>query len=487
MNRRLAPVPEHPPRAIIYVRVSQVGGRGEDLTSPELQEQAARDYCTRRGYVPVTVLADLDRSGRSWSRRQVEHAVQLVEHGEADVIVCWRWSRFTRNLRDYVIQTARIEQAGGRLEAALEETDPATAAGLMQRDLFAVLAQWESRKIGEQWRETQARRRREGLAHSSYPRLGYRLDGKRHVVDDSAPVVVEAYRRYLAGDGARQIAAWLNRSGVPQPRSGGPWTPKTVLRMLDSGWAAGLLRVGDDYLPGSHEAIVDEQVWAAFLRQRERRRSVPARLVVPSHALSGLVRCPGCGRSMRVKRQRRRWAHGKRTDRPGAPMFVCESFGCPAPTAVSAARALRAVLDWLRPLTEDRDVSEATLAADRAVRAVAKTDRKLLHREEVAIEQRLTRLTIDLASGLVLAGEYRAARDALAAALREVKAALAATDEATERPAPTRRSVRRVLDAWGEMDEVGRHRALVKWVARVDVVPQESGRSLIRPFGTWEG
>jgi site-specific DNA recombinase len=84
----------------------------------------------------------------------------MIEAGEADVIVVPRWSRFTRNLRDYVMQTARIESAGGRVESAQEETDPATSAGLLQRDLFAILAQWESRKIGEAWRETHQRRRR---------------------------------------------------------------------------------------------------------------------------------------------------------------------------------------------------------------------------------------------------------------------------------------------------------------------------------------
>src|SRR5690349_11173396 len=109
-------------RAVMYGRVSAVMGRGDDLTSPELQEHVTRNYCARRGYEPVTWLCDVDLSGRSWSRRQVEQAVRMVEEHEADVIVVPRWSRFTRNLRDYVMQTARVEAAGGRVESALEET-----------------------------------------------------------------------------------------------------------------------------------------------------------------------------------------------------------------------------------------------------------------------------------------------------------------------------------------------------------------------------
>jgi hypothetical protein len=59
-------------RAILYGRVSAVMGRGDDLTSPELQEHVVRNYCSRRGYEPVEWLCDIDLSGASWSRRQVE-------------------------------------------------------------------------------------------------------------------------------------------------------------------------------------------------------------------------------------------------------------------------------------------------------------------------------------------------------------------------------------------------------------------------------
>ena len=76
-----------PQRAVLCGRVSAVMGRGDDLTSPELQEHVVRGYCARRGYEPVEWLCDIDLSGRSWSRRQVEQAVRMVEAHEADVIV----------------------------------------------------------------------------------------------------------------------------------------------------------------------------------------------------------------------------------------------------------------------------------------------------------------------------------------------------------------------------------------------------------------
>lgn len=490
--RSLSAVPDTPPRALIYIRVSMTGDR-EELFSPEMQEHADRDYCARRGYHVIGVLTDIDKTGRSWSKRQVENAVRAIEVGDADVIVTWRWSRFTRNLRDYVIQTARIEAAGGRLEAALEEVDPATAAGLLQRDLFAILAQWESRKIGEAWRETKERRNREGLPHSSYKRLGYVQEGRGFVVDpDTAPYVVEMHRRYVAGEGYRQIAEWLNRIGVKQPRSGGPWSPKTTRYTMINGWAAGHLYIRGQYQPGAHEPIIDVKLWVAYLREVERRRTVPPRHVSPVTALSGLVVCSGCGRSMRVKRFHgydqlpAGTRHGKRR----APTFACESFGCADRCYVSVKLAVDAVLEWLRPLVEDRTVSESVKVADSAARTVAKADRARLVRELAAIETRLTRLTQDLASGLVHTTEYRSARDAFHAERERLKAALATTEAAVVRPAPTRREISRLLDGWDGSDELGRNRALRDLVWKVEITPPatrgRNARSGIRVFGAWE-
>ena len=240
-------------------------GRGDDLTSPELQEHVARDYCARRGYEPVQWLCDVDQTGRSWSRRQVEQAVRMVEAHEVDVIVVPRWSRFTRNLRDYVMQTARVEAAGGRVESALEETDPATAAGLLQRDLFAILAQWESRKIGEQWKETHQRRIREGLPHHMGPRLGYRIvKGRYRRHPTEGPIVTELYARYVDGSGVVALTHWLAEQGVLSRVTGQRWSPRGLQLMMASGFPAGLLHVGDGHLPGAHSALISQEVWEGY-------------------------------------------------------------------------------------------------------------------------------------------------------------------------------------------------------------------------------
>jgi site-specific DNA recombinase len=320
---KLASEPIVRPRAVLYGRVSAVMGRGEELTSPELQEHVVRGYAERRGYNPVMWVCDIDQSGRNWSRRKVEQAVKMVEAGEADVIVVPRWSRFTRNLRDYVMQTARIEAAGGRVESAQEETDPATAAGLLQRDLFAILAQWESRKIGEAWRETHQRRRRAGLPHDGRARLGYQLvDGNYVPHASEGPIVASLYRRYLAGSGMATLAEWLATKGISSSREGKQWTGCGIQGFMASGFAAGLIRVGDGHLPGAQKPLISKTTWDRFCAERAARYPKRPRVPAPATALAGLVYCSNCGHRTRLR------ARSSKRGRIPAYIYLCEGRTC---------------------------------------------------------------------------------------------------------------------------------------------------------------
>lgn len=484
MPRRLVPVPQTAPRAIIYVRVSKVGGR-EELLSPDLQETACRDYCARRGYtVTGEPLVDLDRTGRSWSRRQIEAAVRQVEAGEVDVIVCYRWSRFSRNLRDYVVQVARVEAAGGRVEAAQEETDPATAAGLLQRDLFAVLAQWEARLKGEQWKEVLDKRRAAGLPPTGRrrPPLGYVKAGRSWAPDpDTAPLVAELYRRYMAGGGWHTLAEWLATRGVLNAETGRPFSHRGVLTYLDSGWAAGLLHTeAGEYLPAVHEPIIDGRAWESYLVARAARAKVPARLVSPRTALSGLVRCDGCGYRVWLKSD---------ADYGAAYRFACTTRHCRRKAHVSRRRAEAAVRARLVEVAEEM-ASGAARAQGRASTAVSRTEIARLNREVARIDralteqakQRLRDVGMPPAALAAAVEELTVERDLLDAELEKLRARVA--------PRPSRRRLADLLGEWDGMaaeDPAALNRLLSSLLGEVRVVKPERGRCSVMVRMVWEG
>lgn len=484
MTRRgLRPVPDVPLRAVAYVRVSK---ERDDMVSPELQVQAITDHCARRGYVLVETLTDLDLTGRFWRRRQVERAVQMIEGGEADALVVWKISRVARNRLDWNVAVDRVESVGGVLESATEPLDSATSTGRFTRGMLAEMAAFESERIGEQWKEAQARRLRLGLPHTPTARFGYRYDRATGYAPDpdTAPVLVEMYRSYVAGTGTMPLVRSLNARLVPT-LGGGPWTISTLLRVLDAGFGAGLLRVRGQHVRGAHEPVIDDRTWQAYRDRRVAQRLLPARVRNPRHVLTGMLRCGECGGAMS--------AYSKPA-RDGAPqiLFRCTvwqaSRSCRG-TWIAAHRAEAAVLEWLRRLTSDLDEAAAAAVARRGVVTRARTDVARLHREVGRLDEALARLTIDLASGLVPAGAYRDARDELTARRGEVEsAALRAKAETAGSTRPPATLARGLLRDWSRMDVSGRHAALRPLIRAIEVVrPEVRGRgATVRILTSWE-
>lgn len=452
------------PRALGYVRVSTAR---EDMISPDLQERAIRDYCDRAGYRLVDVAADLDQSGRSFARAEVQRVIERIEAREAEVVVVWKVSRFGRTRRDWYIHADRLEVAGGRLESATEGFDAATSVGKFTRGMLVELAAFESDRIGDVWREVQARRVKEGLTHNGRPRFGYYYSRDAGYIPDpvTRDAVAHCFERYLAGEGFYSIARWLNTHGH-RTTQGGLWTDTTLRRMLDSGFPAGWITYHGDRIRGAHEPIVDAATWDAYEAARGERRRIPARRKSSPYLLSGLIRCGWCGASMNAGE----FGTGR------TPKYRCEKrrstagVGCQG-GYVSAARVHEAVFDALVTLADDLDEAATVAAQERAqARVSTGVDVDRLAREAARMETALVKLAQSHVEGDVDDDTYRAARADYTRRRDEAREAHEQARLTAERLAAPQASIAaRLVDDWHTLGVSARREMLRALYARVDV------------------
>lgn len=466
MSPRLHAVPAPGQRAVGYVRVSQ---ERTEMISPDLQRLAIEEHCARHGYQLLEVVEDLDMSGRSWAKRQVEQLVGRIEAGDADVLVVWKWSRVARNRRDWAVANDRVDVAGGRIESATEDVDVSTSTGRLTRGMLAELAAWESERIGEQWKETHAHRVARGLPHTATARFGYTYNRTTdlHVPDSNlGPILADLYRRYTGGESATLLIRWLNAHSIPTTR-GGPWQGENVLfRMLDSGFGAGRIVRHGQLIGGAHQPVIGEGEWDAYQARRAQQRRTPTRLRNPAHVLSGILRCAACGGPMHAYPSKRRTGGY-------ATYFRCNEGNrhhrCRG-AWVSETKAVRLVLEWLAVQASDRTVRQAADTSRKLAAAAARAERRRLAGEVERADVALTRLTVDLASGLVPVRAYEQARDELAATRAEAAERLAdlrADLDALAAPVPAR--AKALLAAWGEADVAAKRQALQALVRRIEV------------------
>lgn len=463
--RNLRAVTETAPRAIIYLRQSI---HREESISLELQEIACRDYCDRAGYTVVAVEADPGISGRTWNRPAVQRTMAAIEDGTADVVILWKWSRLSRSRKDWALAIDRADIAGGKIESATEPIDTATASGRFARGVMTEYAAFQSEQIGEQWEEVRQRRLKLGLPASGRLPFGWRWinGGGIEPHPEQAPLVVEMYTRYLAGDGSALIAKRLNDRGVPAP-NGGAWRRARPLVVMDSPVHAGFIPYRGATYDGQHEPIIDAETWGAYQAERQRRRETGTKPREYAHLLSNLMIC-GCGARM----------HGKGSVTGGKLYrgYMCGDLhkAHEGRAYVSALAVEPLVIEWLMAFDPEVDTTRDVTSQRARLDAVT--------REQNALEVELVTLTRQHTRGVIPEAAYVRASAEIEGELQRLRREerqLAASSRAV----PGREQLATLRKTWREATMSEQNRALRQVVASVRVADEAGSRFEIRT--TW--
>ncbi|MFE7096982.1 recombinase family protein [Streptomyces erythrochromogenes] len=499
----------------------------EEKISPELQRAAIEAWARRTGaHIPDDGwIVDLDVSGRTF-KRKIQGCFDRVEARSADGIVVYKYHRFGRSRHGNAHYLKRLEDAGGALASATEEVDARTATGRLHRGVLLEFAAYESDVRGEGWLDTHNHRRYNlKLPATGRPRFGYiwhprripdgeggwKLQEERYTADPvTGPVMADRYRQYIDGEPFYALLDDLNTNGWRTTR-GGLWTAQTLIRYMDSGFCAGLLRVHDPkcrckstvrsncpntlMIPGAQEELVDLDLWQQYQDRRSAMRDTPPRARAPLYPLTNLVRCAGC-RGTAPMHSAIRTVNGERRTIQGhhyacGRRAVTGKHGC---IGIYATRTIveAEVLKWLKDPAADIDNAPPSPAPpDPAVdqRVAAARERARLQTEAEKQRRALATLRADRAMNPedYGPGEYE---DAVARIKQQQAATTAALERATvvemtPRYADYEPLVAQLLDVWPLLNDAEMNGLLRQVIRRVALVRQERGwRVEVHPL--WE-
>ena len=489
--------------AIGYVRVSLAR---EEMISPEIQRAAIGDWARRTGRRIIDWVEDLDKTGRNF-KRNVMGAIERIEAREAREIVVYRYDRWGRSAVESLANIRRVEVAGGGVQSATEPFDAETAIGKFSRHQALGMAEMQSDIIGENWRSAHRNRLERGLPATSTPRFGYVLKGRvpnpgnpkwkvRDLSDPrgeryepdreggTAAVLKGEYVAYVNGSGGDRMCQDLNDAGILNSR-GRKWQHNALFDTLDSGFAAGLLRIHNPeckgcpnvsacqnriYIPGAQEPIISIDLWEAYLKRRAEASRTPLRSRTPTYPLTGVIVCGHCHYALVAHTN-----HGIRGN-----SYKCSRWhqyrDCPGGTGGFVQRALAeaAVLARLRELAADLDQAAAETSARETARPAV--DRGQVEQQLLRVDQALTRLAKQRAlDDLMPAEAYESARDELLAERSQYETRLAQLAETQARSMESFRPVLAGLLAKWETYSVARKNAVLKQLIRHVAVSRPGG------------
>lgn len=501
----LQPIPDEPVPCIGYVRVSM---KREEMISPEIQQAAISDWARRMGRQVVDWVTDLDTTGRNF-RRRVMRGIERIEHGEATEIAVYRFDRWGRNALESLANIRRVELAGGQVCSATEPLDAESAIGKYNRHNAFGLAEMQSDIIGENWRATLKHRVENKLPPSGTARFGYvRLGRARDPVDPhrtrrdpndnqgeryepdfaegTADVLVAMYDKYIAGNGFTSVAVWLNARAIPNTR-GAKWSDTTVANVLDSGFAAGYLRVHDAscrcrkpsdcsrrmYVAGAQEPVLDMETWEKYRRVRQERTRQPPRARYPQYPLTGLIRCGHCKSAMTIQSiagkpgygyRCKRWHHHRDCDGPFPRRAHVEK------------EVLRKLAEW----ADDVDERAAIVKARKGARVTAEVDEDRLTKALADNDAALRRLAVQKAQDgeKMPPGVYEDAREELLTTRAEIEEELGKTRRNVQANTDDHVPVAiGLLEEWDTLPPTTRRDLLAKLIRHVEVYRMPRGEA----------
>ena len=313
---------------VAYVRVST-----EDQIefSPDAQAKRCRDLARLRDLGPVMVLADEGWSGKNLERPAMTELLALVEAGEVDHLLIWRWDRLSRDQGDFARLVKLFGEHGVTVHSVNEgDLDLASASGKMQVGVTGVFAQYYRDQIVENTKMGQRQAAEKGR-WQNHPPTGYDMVNGELVPNEMAPLVQRIFSLRAAGASYPVIAAEV---GIKY---------STVRHICLNRAYLGETHYSGEWFAGIHPPLVNEQQFNAAQRPHTQgqRRS--------KDVLSGKVRCGLCGRVAGVHYNDRNHA-----------IYRCRHRGSGCDQSGRSASGLhRAAVLGLRVLSDDQDLQVA--------------------------------------------------------------------------------------------------------------------------------
>lgn len=298
-------------RCAIYTRKSTEEGLEQEFNSLDAQHEACAAYVASQIGLGWKLVADRyddgGISGGTMERPALKRLLADMEAGRIDIVVVYKIDRLTRSLTDFARMVEIFDRHQASFVSITQQFNTTTSMGRLTLNVLLSFAQFEREVTAERIRDKVAASKKKGMWMGGTIPLGYRVESKKLIVDETAATHVRRlFDRYLELGSVPGLARELNREGGEEGSAGTTLladngqgrrpAAQTIGKgklyyMLSNPIYIGKIRHGGEVYEGEHQPIVSldtfERVQAKLADQapREKGKSVSPDI----HLLGGLL------------------------------------------------------------------------------------------------------------------------------------------------------------------------------------------------------
>lgn len=400
-----------------YVRVST--GKQDEL-SPDSQAKLLKDYAKSHGYVVSKIFYEVGISGRKADKRpEFQKMIGLAKSSDhpADAILVWKYSRFARNQEESIVYKSLLKKKHNvDVISVSEPLVDGPFGSLIERIIEWMDEYYSVRLSGEVTRGMKEKAERGG--YQARPPLGYKIVTHKEppvIVPEEAEIVKLIFEKYANENlGIFEIARLLNMHNF-KTSHGKEFERRSIEYILQNPTYCGMIRwnrtinESNEIRPesewivtdGEHPAIISKELFGKaqerYKREYRPRGARPASTY--KHWLSGIVKCPACGRTMtacKIENNKQTYCY-----------FRCYGYSkgkCAAKNSISSLKLEPAVLESIKSVLDTGKITYRKIEVKTEDTADLKT---ILEDQIKKIDVKLQRIKEAYMNGIDTMEEYK--------------------------------------------------------------------------------
>jgi DNA invertase Pin-like site-specific DNA recombinase len=225
-------------RCAIYTRKSSEEGLEQAFNFLDVQREACEAYIRSQKHEGWSHLAahydDGGLSGGTFERPALQQLLADIRAGKADLIVVYKVDRLTRLLADFAKIVEILDAHGVSFVSVTQQFNTTTSMGRLTLNMLLSFAQFEREVTGERIRDKFAASRRKGMWMGGSVPLGYVVQDRKLVVEETeAERVRHIYRRYAELGSVLSLQDHLAAEGILS-KAGRPLSRGALFHLLQN-------------------------------------------------------------------------------------------------------------------------------------------------------------------------------------------------------------------------------------------------------------
>lgn len=278
--------------AVVYARYSSDNQTEQSI---EGQLHVCEDYAKRNDILILGTYIDRATTGTNDKRPAFQSMIADSSKRDWDYVIVYKFDRFSRDKYQTAVYKKRLLDNGVKVLSAMENI-PDSPEGIILEGLLEAMNQYYSAELSQKVKRGMRETRNKGHWQGGTLRYGYKLNGKKIVVnEEQAEVVRYIFGEYVKGTLIVDIAKKLRENGIRF--NGKVFEAKYIYGILGNDKYSGTYKLGEEVIDNLYPQIVDKEL-VEKVKEKMAKNKIGKNSKNVDYLLRKKLRCGYCGQSI---------------------------------------------------------------------------------------------------------------------------------------------------------------------------------------------